>query len=55
MASKRFFLLIGALFALSAPASAAAPAEEGGWYGGLNVGQARLGIVYRFGPRFTIE
>lgn len=55
MAGRRLFLVSAALFAFCAPLSAATPAEEGGWYGGLNVGQDRLGMGYRFGPSFTIE
>lgn len=55
MAGKRIFVAGAVLFALCAPASAATPAEDAGWYGGLNVEQSRLGMGYRFGPRFTIE
>jgi hypothetical protein len=55
MSVKRF-LLVAALMGFCAPASAAAPQEEGGWYGGLNVrGEHRLGMGYRFGPRFSVE
>ena len=35
--------------------SAAPPAQESGWYGGLDAARSRLGLGYRFGPAFTIE
>jgi hypothetical protein len=42
-------------FALSGSLLAASPADEGGWYGGLNVERSRLGMGYRFGQSLTIE
>ena len=48
-------LLCTALLAICGSAPAATPAEESGWYGGLNVERSRLGMGYRFGPSFTLE
>jgi len=51
----RFIAAFAASVALAASAHAAAPADNSGWYGGLNVEKSRMGMGYRFGPSFTVE
>ena len=55
MYNNRAMLVAAACLAVCGSAFAATPAEESGWYGGLDMTRSRLGMGYRIGPSFTIE